>query len=55
MLLRRAFWRKFVHIPASAGAEEEEEGANWIRPGSLKCRWRVVVGQRATLKANQKT
>ncbi len=27
-------------------------GANWIRPGSLKCWWRVVVGQLATLKAD---
>ena len=30
-------------------------GANWIRPGSMKCRWRAVVGQQATLKADQKT
>ena len=28
-------------------------GANWIRPGSLKCKWRVVVDQWATLKADQ--
>ena len=41
--------------PGLGRTEEEEEGANWIRPGSLKCRWRVVVGQRATLKADQKT
>jgi hypothetical protein len=29
-----------------------EPGANWIRPGSLKCQWRVVVGQQATKKAD---
>ena len=29
------------------------KGANWIRPGSLKCKWRAVVGQQATLKADQ--
>jgi hypothetical protein len=28
-------------------------GANWIRPGRLKCKWRAVVGQQATLKADQ--
>ena len=28
-------------------------GANWIRPGSVKCRWRAVVGQQATQKADQ--
>jgi len=30
-----------------------EKGANWIRPDSLKCPWRVVVGQLATLKADR--
>lgn len=29
-------------------------GANWIRPGRLKCKWRAVVGQQATLKADHK-
>jgi hypothetical protein len=29
------------------------QGANWIRPDSLKRCWRVVVGQLATLKADQ--
>jgi hypothetical protein len=29
-------------------------GANWIRPGSLKWEWRAVVGQWATIKADQK-
>ncbi len=28
-------------------------GANWVRPDSLKCGWRAVVGQLATLKADQ--
>jgi hypothetical protein len=28
-------------------------GANWIRPDSLKRKWRAVVGQLATLKADQ--
>ena len=28
-------------------------GRNWIRPDSLKCKWRTVVGQLATLKADQ--
>ena len=27
-------------------------GANWIRPDRLKCKWRAVVGQRATKKAD---
>jgi len=28
-------------------------GANWIRPGSSKRKLRAVVGQQATLKADQ--
>jgi hypothetical protein len=28
-------------------------GANWLRPDSLKRKWRAVVGQLATLKADQ--
>ena len=28
-------------------------GANWVRPDGLKRKWRVVVGQQATLKADQ--
>ena len=28
------------------------EGANWVRPDSLKWKWRAVVGQLATLKAD---
>jgi len=28
-------------------------GANWIRPGSVKCRRRAVVGQQATQIADQ--
>jgi hypothetical protein len=30
----------------------QKEGANWVRPGSLKCKWRAVVGQLATIKAD---
>ena len=30
-----------------------DSGANWIRPGSMKCRSRAVVGQQATLIADQ--
>lgn len=28
------------------------QGVNWIRPDELTCSLRVVVGQRATLKAD---
>ena len=35
-------------------AQQTKPGANWIRPGRLKCKWRAVVGQQATLKADQK-
>lgn len=31
----------------------DDSGANWIRPGSMKCRWRAVVGQQTTLIADQ--
>jgi len=35
------------------GHEGHELGATWFRPGRLKCKWRAVVGQQATLKADQ--
>jgi hypothetical protein len=31
---------------------DHTSGANWNRPDRLKCGWRVVVGQLATLKAD---
>ena len=43
-----------VRGPTRTEPKQRTLGANWIRPGSLKCRWRAVVGQRATLKADQK-
>jgi hypothetical protein len=35
--------------------DRPKPGANWVRPGSLKWGWRAVVGQQATLIADQKT
>jgi hypothetical protein len=35
------------------GFYRRKTGANWVRPGRLKCGWRAVVGQLATLKADQ--
>ena len=35
--------------------EERVFGGELDSTGQLKCRWRVVVGQQATLKADQKT
>jgi hypothetical protein len=31
---------------------QSHSGANWIRPDSLKRKWRAVVDQMATLKAD---
>jgi len=38
---------------ASVTALRRASGANWVRPDSLKRKWRAVVGQLATLKADQ--
>ncbi len=50
---------RFLHFPRRVVWNKiggrfhcRHSGAIWIRPGSLKWEWRVVVGQWATLKAD---
>src|SRR5437588_688693 len=40
------------HFAYNNQADGNFRGRNWIRPGSLKWKWRAVVGQLATLIAD---